>query len=120
MRVEEAPSFKASGVCYLKDKLGNSVLLKQSVWEEKISKPERTFLAYNYLKIVETIRNPDHERKSTKNKKARILYKRFDDIWLLPNIKTTFRDGYMVVVIQKIKSGIFVVKTMYTTSRIKK
>jgi len=62
--LEKGPKFNKSGLCYLTDKDGDRVVLHEGLWSKKISRPERNFLEYNYSKIQDTVKNPDHIRKS--------------------------------------------------------
>lgn len=117
--MESGPKFDKKGICRLKDSSNKTVILERDVWEFKIKKPEREFFAYNFGKIKETVKAPDKTRPSKSNPNSQLLYKKFGDIWLRPEIKVPSRAPYICVIIHdsgKRKK----IKTFYSTDRIKK
>jgi len=117
--MENGPKFDKKGICRLKDSSGKTVILERDVWEFKIKKPEREFLAYNFEKIKKTVKAPSESRPSRKNPNAQLLYRKFSDIFLRPDIKVPHRNHYLCVIVHRIGKQ-KKIKTFYSTNRIKK
>lgn len=114
-----SPKFDKHGICRIKDIDDEFVSLSKSVWEFKISKPERQHLRYNFDKIKETLRSPDTIRESKRCDDTILYYKAFDTILLQPGTPLPANKQYICVVVA-IENGQKRVKTFYDTNRIKK
>jgi hypothetical protein len=117
--LDDLPNFDKNGICYLQGEKSEKVVLHKALWEKKIARPERGFLQFNFAKIKETLKSPDHKRISRQCKTDQILYKHFEKVWILPNISAPLLKNYIVVIVGE-KDNLKYIKTIYTADRLKK
>lgn len=89
--------------------------LRRNTWNIKTKQPERWYLKFNFDKIELTIAYPEEVRRSTKRADSKILYRKFSQMTIAPNITASW-DGYIAVVIDTKTNRI---QTIYPTRKIK-
>jgi len=112
------PDFTDENTVKLEGYDGSVYTLAKRTWELKLSYPERRHVEHNYDQLVQTIKEPDQVRQSTKHGDCFIAYKKFDWYWVVAGVSAPTAIGlkYFAVVCNRKKKLII---TFYPTKRMK-
>ena len=114
------PQFNNAKRCYLKTEDGDKVILYEYTWKSHCAYPERGFIRYNFDKLKETLLHPDTVRDSRRLKTAKLYYKSFDKIMLLPKVTVPAVFKYIVVIVNWPKGKSYgVINSFYPTNKVK-
>src|SRR5438046_92081 len=72
---------------------GREYVLYRSTWDLKLAHPERAHIQYNFIKIMETLKEPDEVRESEVISSCFLAYKKYTFYWVRPGISAPNPPG---------------------------